>query len=179
MSRRQKDPLRPLTARRAPVSGEGGAGTERTGQSCGPGTGAAGGGGGAVVHGGGAGGRTAGGRCGGPVSGAVQSAGLCGGGGGAWRGPQIVYTAAVQERILAEARRPPDREQDQTATWSLTLLQKALRRAPDGLPQVSRYTIWCVLRDAGWRWQKSRSWCETGTVERLRAGQVVTCDGPG
>ena len=88
-------------------------------------------------------------------------------------GPQTVYTAAVQERILAEARRTPDREQDQTATWSLTLLQKALRRAPDGLPTVSTYTIWWVLRGAGWSWQKSRSWCDTGTVERRRGGEVV------
>jgi hypothetical protein len=32
-----------------------------------------------------------------------------------------------QERILAEARRRPDREQDGTATWSLSTLQQALR----------------------------------------------------
>jgi len=93
-------------------------------------------------------------------------------------GPQTLYTTAAQERILAEARRTPDREQDQTATWSLTLLQKALRQASDGLPTVSRYTIWCVLQGAGWSWQKSRSWCDTGTVERLRAGQVVPVTDP-
>ena len=55
------------------------------------------------------------------------------------------YTSAERERILAEARRPPERERDGTATWSLVTLQRALRRAPDGLPQVSTYTIWCVL----------------------------------
>jgi len=93
-------------------------------------------------------------------------------------GPQTVYTATAQERILAEARRTPDREQDQTATWSLTLLQKALRGAPDGLPTVSRYTIWRTLQGTGWSWQKSRSWCDTGTVERLRQGEVVTVTDP-
>src|SRR5262245_60001390 len=49
-------------------------------------------------------------------------------------GPPVRYGPAERERILAEVRRPPDREQDGTATWSLTTLQRALRRAPDGLP---------------------------------------------
>ena len=47
------------------------------------------------------------------------------------------YTSAERERLLAEAVRPPERERDGTATWSLVTLQRALRRAPDGLPQVS------------------------------------------
>jgi transposase len=47
------------------------------------------------------------------------------------------YTLAERERMLAEAERSPTLEQDGTATWSLVLLQRALRRAPDGLPQVS------------------------------------------
>jgi transposase len=47
------------------------------------------------------------------------------------------YTSGERERILAEARRPPEHEPDGTATWSLVTLQRALRRAPDGLPQVS------------------------------------------
>lgn len=61
-------------------------------------------------------------------------------------GPPIRYTAAECERILREFRRPPDRRLDGTATWSLTTLQRALRRAPDGLPKVSTYTILSVLR---------------------------------
>jgi transposase len=59
------------------------------------------------------------------------------------------YTQREQERILREFRREPDRDKDKTATWSLTTLQGALRRASDGLPEVSTYTIWCVLHDAG------------------------------
>jgi transposase len=87
------------------------------------------------------------------------------------------YTAREQERILHEARRAPDREQDKTAAWSLATLQGALRRAPDGLPEVSTYTIWCVLHDAGFTWSKDRSWCELGTAVRKRKrGTVIVTD---
>lgn len=92
-------------------------------------------------------------------------------------GPPLRYTTADRERILAEARRPPDRERDGTATWSLTTLQRALRRADDGLPQVSTYTIWCVLHDADLSWQRDRSWCHTGRAGRRRKqGEVEVHD---
>jgi transposase len=87
-------------------------------------------------------------------------------------GPQVQYTARERELILAEARRTPDREQDGTATWSLSTLQRALRQQQ--LPGVSRSTIWCVLREAGLSWQKSRTWCDTGVVQRRRKSGVVT-----
>ena len=88
-----------------------------------------------------------------------------------------VYGEAERARILAEARRAPDRDADGAATWSLSTLRRALRQAPDGLPKVSEHTIWCVLRGAGRRWQRSRSWCETGVVVRKRkAGPVVVTD---
>jgi len=83
-------------------------------------------------------------------------------------GPAIQYGPAERERILTEFRRAPDRERDGTATWSLTTLQHALRSAPDGLPKVSTFTILAVLHDAGFTWQRDRSWCETGSVVRLR-----------
>jgi transposase len=88
------------------------------------------------------------------------------------------YTVIEQERILREVRRTPDREQDKTATWSLSTLQGALRRGADGLPGVSTYTIWCVLRDAGFTWTKDRSWCETGTAIRKRKSGTVTVVDP-
>ena len=88
-------------------------------------------------------------------------------------GPQPIYGAVEQERILAEARRTPDREQDGTATWSLITLQHALRQASDGLPQVSTYTIWMTLRQVGWSWQQDRSWCDTGKVKRKRKEGIV------
>jgi transposase len=88
------------------------------------------------------------------------------------------YTAREQERILQEVRREPDRDKDKTATWSLTTLQGALRRAPDGLPGISTYTIWCVLHDAGFTWSKGRSWCEVGTAVRKRTSGTVTVTDP-
>jgi len=88
-------------------------------------------------------------------------------------GPRIRYGADEQQRILAEMARTPQREQDGTATWSLSLLQKALRQAPDGLPRVSPYTIWRTLHEAGLSWQNSRTWCETGVAMRQRKHGVV------
>jgi transposase len=93
-------------------------------------------------------------------------------------GPRVTYGVAEQERILAEARRTPDRERDGTATWSLMTLRRALREAEDGLPKVSTYTIWLVLREAGWSWQKDASWCEIGKVKRKRKEGVVEVTDP-
>ena len=91
--------------------------------------------------------------------------------------PPVLYGPAERERILAEFRRPPDRDRDGTATWSLNTLQRALRRAPDGLPNVSTYTIWAVLHDAGISWQRDRSWCHTGAAIRKRKrGEVEVHD---
>jgi hypothetical protein len=92
-------------------------------------------------------------------------------------GPPIRYTSVECERILREFRRPPDRRLDGTATWSLTSLQRALRRAPDGLPKVSTYTILCVLHEAGYTWQQDRTWCDTGKAIRVRkSGPVEVTD---
>ena len=93
-------------------------------------------------------------------------------------GPRIRYGAQEQQRILAEWARPPHREQDGPATWSLSLLQKALRQAPDGLPRVSRFTIARTLHEAGLSWQKSRTWCETGVAMRLRKQGIVRVSDP-
>jgi len=87
------------------------------------------------------------------------------------------YLQVEQDRILSEVRRTPDRDADGTGTWSLATRQRALRQAPDGLPTVSTYTIWCLLHEAGYTWQKDRSWCETGTAIRKRkSGTVVVRD---
>jgi transposase len=88
-----------------------------------------------------------------------------------------VYGEQARDRILAEARRAPAPEQDGTASWSLGTPRRALRGAADGLPHVSTYTLWQVLREAGCRPQKSRTWCPTGTVVRKRkAGRVLVTD---
>lgn len=93
-------------------------------------------------------------------------------------GPPIIYGVEERKRILAEFERPPDRKKDGTATWSLSTLQRTLREGPDGMPDVSIYTIWCVLRAAGWTWQQDRTWCKTGTVTRKRKGVAVQVTDP-
>ena len=84
------------------------------------------------------------------------------------------YGDAERRRILREADRAPTPEADGTATWSLSTLRKAMRTAPDGLPGVSISTIWRTLREAGRTYQRTRTWCPTGTAARRRkAGAVV------
>lgn len=58
---------------------------------------------------------------------------------------------------------------------ALYVTERTLRGAPDGLAEVSTYTIWKVLKEAGFEWQRTRSWCETGKVKRKRkkSGEVV------
>jgi transposase len=88
-------------------------------------------------------------------------------------GFRTCYGEVERERILREVRRTPKRAVDGTATWSLKTLQRALRVAADGLPTISQGTILKVLHEAGFRFQKNGSWCETGVVLRKRKGTVV------
>jgi transposase len=86
-------------------------------------------------------------------------------------------TPAQRQRILGYAQQQPAREADGTATWSLTTLRQALRTAPDGLSHLSTATIRTVLQEAGWSWQRSRSWCKTGTsLRRCKSGVVEVTD---
>jgi transposase len=93
-------------------------------------------------------------------------------------GHRVRYGEAEQRRILAEVARAPERARDGTATWSLTTLRDALRRAADGLPGISTYTVGRTLHAAGYSWQKGRTWCETGVVVRQRkhVGLVTVVD---
>ena len=83
-------------------------------------------------------------------------------------GHSVRYGEAGQRRILAEVARVPERARDGTATWSLTTLRDALRRADDGLPGISTYRIGRASHAAGYGRQRGRSWCETGVVVRRR-----------
>ncbi len=92
-------------------------------------------------------------------------------------GQPLTYDPQARQRILREAQRKPTPERDGTANWSLSTLKKALRLAADGLPRVSTYTLWQVLHEAGYTFQRSRSWCPTGQALRKRkAGSVVVTD---
>lgn len=95
------------------------------------------------------------------------------------RGRPATYGTDEKARILQEVCRAPDRDQDATATWSLSLLQRALRKAPDGLPEVSTFTILHTLHEAGSTWQKSRTWCKTGiTLRKNNKGVVEQSEDP-
>jgi transposase len=92
-------------------------------------------------------------------------------------GRQPTYGPEAKARIVAEASRAPTPEGDGTATWSLSALRRSLRAAPDGLPRVSTYTIREVLHEAGARYQRSRTWCPTGSaVRRRKAGPATVTD---
>jgi transposase len=94
-------------------------------------------------------------------------------------GPHRIYGPAEQARILQEACREPDRLEDATGTWSLSLLQRALRKASDGFPQVSTFTILHTLHEAGYSWQKNRTWCQTGkTLKKGKDGVVYQSHDP-
>jgi transposase len=87
------------------------------------------------------------------------------------------YGVAERDRIIAECRKEPDPEVDGTKTWSLKTLERALRKAPDGLPAVSADTIRTVLHEAGYSWQNTRTWCHTGeAVRKRKRGKVVVTD---
>ena len=93
-------------------------------------------------------------------------------------GPKATYDASARDRILREAARTPTPVSDGTATWSLTTLRRVLRAAPDGLPRVSTFTIWRVLREGGFTFQRTRTWCPTGQSVRRRKAGVVTVTDP-
>ena len=93
-------------------------------------------------------------------------------------GRRPVYDARARSRILTEAQRTPTPEHDGTATWSLSLLKKTLRAAADGLPGVSTFTLWQVLHEAGYSYQRTRTWCPTGTALRKRKAGIATVTDP-
>lgn len=92
------------------------------------------------------------------------------------RGRKPTYNASARAQIVATAQVEPDRKKDGTATWSLSTLQKRLRK--EGLEQIGTNTIKRVLEEAGSSYQRTRSWCPTGTAQRLRKTGVVTVVDP-
>ena len=89
----------------------------------------------------------------------------------AGRGRKPTYDVDARQRIVATAQAQPERRQDGTATWSLGMLQRRLRR--DGMGRVGTSTIRRVLQDAGSSYQRTRTWCPTGTAQRVRKSGVV------
>jgi len=94
----------------------------------------------------------------------------------AGRGRRPTYDAAARARVVATAQREPDRRQDGTAVWSLSTLERTVRR--EGLPEIGATTIRRVLHAAGSSYQRSRTWCPTGTAVRQRKHGSVTVVDP-
>lgn len=92
------------------------------------------------------------------------------------RGRKPTYAADARRQIVAAAQCAPDRRDDGTATWSLSTLQRRLRR--DGLPKLGATTIRRVLGAAGSSYQRTRTWCPTGTAQRQRKAGTVTVVDP-
>jgi len=92
------------------------------------------------------------------------------------RGRRPSYSLSARARIVATAQRPPDRRTDGTATWSLSTLQRSLRQ--DGFAELGTSTIRRVLQDAGSSYQRTRTWCPTGTAQRKRKAGIVTVVDP-
>jgi len=95
---------------------------------------------------------------------------------GPGRGRKPTYDTAARAQIVATAQRQPDRKTDGTATWSLSTLERSLRR--EALPAIGATTIRRVLQDAGSSYQQTRTWCPTGTAQRKRKAGVVTVTDP-
>lgn len=92
------------------------------------------------------------------------------------RGRRPTYDAAARARIVATAQRAPDRTTDGTGTWSLSTLERSLRR--ETFPALGATTIRRVLEDAGSSYQRSRTWRPTGMAQRTRKAGVVTVVDP-
>jgi transposase len=93
-------------------------------------------------------------------------------------GRRRVYDERARARVLREARRVPTPEADGTAAWSLSTLKGALRRAEGGLPSISTYTIREALHEAGYTYQRARTWCPTGQATRKRKAGVAAVTDP-
>ena len=94
----------------------------------------------------------------------------------AGRGRRPTYDAAARAKVVAMAQRAPDRRQDGTAVWSLSTLERTVRR--EGLSQIGATTIRRVLHAAGSSYQRTRTWCPTGTAVRRRKHGSVTVTDP-
>lgn len=94
----------------------------------------------------------------------------------AGRGRKLTYHSQERVRVLQEGQRQPDRKNDQTATWSLKLLEKALRKG--GLPPIGATTIGRIVHEEGDSLQRDRTWCDTGYALRKRKDGVYRVHDP-
>ena len=75
------------------------------------------------------------------------------------RGRRPMYAASARAQIVATAQRSPNRR-------------------TGSFPTLGTSTIRRVLQDAGSSYQRTRTWCPTGTAQRKRKAGVVTVVDP-
>lgn len=92
------------------------------------------------------------------------------------RGRRPTYGLRERAQIVAVAQEQPRRQEDQTGAWSLSTLQRRLRA--EGLERIGATTIRRVLHEAGSSYQRTRTWCPTGTAQRQRNTGVVQVSDP-
>jgi transposase len=94
------------------------------------------------------------------------------------RGRRVQYDSAARTHIVQKVQSPPDRATASTATWSLALLERALRTDRPEFAPLGATTIRRVLHEADYSYQRTRTWCPTGTAQRKRKTGVVTVVDP-
>jgi len=92
------------------------------------------------------------------------------------RGRKPTYESQARERVVQEVQRQPDRFIDQTATWSLKLLERALRK--EAFPNIGATTIGRILHEEGYSVQRDRTWCDTGYALRKRKDGIYRVRDP-
>ena len=86
-------------------------------------------------------------------------------------GSPVEYGSDKRQNIIHIVSTAPDRKIHGTATWSLSSLQRYLETTEIG--HVSINTLWKILHNAGFSFQKDCSWVKTGIVSRKRGGKFV------
>ncbi len=94
------------------------------------------------------------------------------------RGRRLHYDSPARTRIVQKVQTPPDRRHNGTATWSLALLERALRTEGPDFAHLGATTIRRVLQEADYSYQRTRTWCPPGTAQRKRKAGVVTVVDP-
>ena len=94
----------------------------------------------------------------------------------AGQGRKPTYTSQDRAFILQEVQRRPNLEEDQTTTWSLSTLRRALRKKQ--LPHIANATIRGVLHESGYSYQQTGTWAPSAnarpplTRKRAKADRV-------
>lgn len=88
-------------------------------------------------------------------------------------GFKVIYGPKEKQQVLDLVSQ---KREGGSPHWSLSLIQACLEETPLG--HIGRKTIWEILREEGYRFQKSRTWINTGKVMRKRNGKLVEVEDP-